>query len=154
MKLLMGMAAIFGLVAQTTFADVDCKPIHAVQHDVLVTEGCLSPVGFCAEGTVMGNHGLDGASFFSALAFDPIPDDPRGRQVVPGISTYTTDEGTLTISDVSVLDSVRGTFAGIGKIIKGTGRFAGASGDIFTFGRVLLDGVSFTTDVAGELCLQ
>jgi len=152
-KFLMVIAAIFCLAVQPAVADGDCKTIHAVQHDVLVTEGCPSPVGFCAAGTVRGDHGLQGTSFFSALAFDPIPHDPLARQVVPGISTYTTDRGILTISDVSVLDSTRGTFAGTGRITAGTGRFAGASGDIFTFGRVLPDGVSFTTDVAGELCL-
>ena len=135
------------------FADTQCKPILAVQRDVLVTDGCSSPVGFCAAGTFKGNHGFRGAFFFSAVSFDPILSDPLGRLVVPGISTYTTDDGVLTISDVSVFDTARGTFAGVGRITQGTGSFAGATGDIFTTGRVQADGVSFITDTTGEICL-
>ncbi len=153
MKLLTVAAALVSWVAQTAFADADCKPVFARQQDGLVTDGCPSPVGFCAGGTIRGNQGLHGTSFFSALGVHPIPDDPLTRQAVPGISTYTTDEGVLTISDVSVFDVVRGTFAGVVQIAEGTGRFAGASGDIFTFGRVTPDGTSFRTTVTGELCV-
>lgn len=135
------------------FADADCKPVIAVQRDTLITTDCPSPVGFCAGGTIAGNHGLRGTTLFSAVSFDPIPNDPLGRLAVPGTSTFTTDDGVLTINDVSVFDLVRGTFAGVGRVVGGTGRFAGASGDIFTSGRVGPDGVSFTTDTTGQLCL-
>ena len=144
---------LMAIMAPSGIAQTECKPIKAVQRDVLISSGCTSPVGFCASGTIDGNHGLRGTSFFSALAFDPIPNDPLGRLAVPGISTYTTDDGTITINDVSVFDVARGTFAGVGRIVGGTGRFAGATGDIFTTGRVLADGSSFITNVTGELCL-
>ncbi|HEX6625428.1 MAG TPA: hypothetical protein VF064_17065 [Pyrinomonadaceae bacterium] len=130
-----------------------CVVVKAAQSDALITAGCTSPVGFCAGGTVAGNHGLRGTSSFSATSFDPIPNDPLGRVAVPGTSTYTTDAGVLTINDVSVFDTARGTFAGVGRVAGGTGRFAGATGDIFTTGRVGADGVSFVTDVSGDLCL-
>ena len=133
-------------------ASPQCKSIFAVQQDRLVTDGCTSPVAFCAAGTFTGNHGFRGNFFFSALSFDPIVSDPNGRLVVPGISTYTTSDGVLTISDVSVFDTTRGIFAGIGRITSGTGRFAGTTGEVFTTGRVSADGQSFTTDMSAEVC--
>ena len=144
---------IFLTAAPAALADPQCKPVIAVERDALVTEGCTSPIGFCAAGIVSGNHGLRGTTSYSAAAFDPIPSDTLGRLVVPGILTYTTDDGSLTINDVSVFDVSRGTFAGAGRITGGTGRYAGATGDIFTFGRVQPDGVSFANDVTGQICL-
>lgn len=146
------MFLLMAIAAQGALANPQCKTIFAVQHDKLTTEGCTSPVGFCAGGTFTGNHGFNGNFFFSALSFDPIPSDPLGRLVVPGVSIYTTDDGKLTISDVSVFDVERGIFAGVGRITEGTGRFAGATGEIFTTGRVSADGQSFTTDMTGDIC--
>lgn len=143
----------FVSAARPRAADEDCKVITGTQKQVLVTDGCTSPVGFCAVGPFKGDHGFRGTTSFSARAFDPIPDDPLGRQAVPGVSTYTTRDGDrITVDDVSVLDPVRGTFAGIGRIVGGTGRFAGATGDVFTYGHSLEDG-SFTTTFVIELCL-
>ena len=146
------MCLLILMAAPAAFASSQCKTFVAEQHDKLTTDGCTSPIGFCAGGTFKGNHGFRGNTFSSALSFDPILSDPLGRLVVPGVSTYTTDDGTLTISDVSVFDTTRGTFAGVGRITEGTGRFAGATGDIFTTGHVSPDGLSFTTDMTGEIC--
>lgn len=147
------ISALIAIFATASTAQGKCTSLDAVRRDSLFTVDCTSPVGFCASGTINGKHGLRGTSSFSALSFDPIPGDPSGRLAVPGISTYATDSGTLTISDVSVFDVERGTFAGVGRITQGTGSFAGATGDIFTLGRVLADGESFTTDVSGAICL-
>jgi hypothetical protein len=146
------MSVLIAIAAPGAYARSQCKTIFAVQHDRLVTEGCTSPIGFCAGGTFQGNHGFRGNFFFSALSFDAIVSDPLGRLVVPGVSTYTTDDGKLTISDVSVFDTARGTFAGVGRVTEGTGRFAGATGDVFTTGHVSSDGLNFTTDMTAEIC--
>ena len=106
-----------------------------------------------ARGTFRGNHGFRGTTSFSAVAFDPIPNDPLGRLAVPGESTYATKDGQITVSDVSVFDVERGTFAGIGRIVGGTGSFTGATGDVFTYGHVSEDGGRFTTTFVIELCL-
>jgi hypothetical protein len=149
------------LSAPALSASSKCKTIQAVHDDLLLPPGpgCPSPVGFCAGGdSLRGNHRFRGSFFFSAITFSPIPGDPLGRLSVPGISTYTTPDGTLTISDVSVFDPAppqgtgTGTFAGTGRITAGTGRFAGATGDIFTTGRVSEDGLSFTTEATIEIC--
>jgi hypothetical protein len=138
--------------SKTEGTESGCISIFATEQSALITNGCNSPVGFCAGGTFNGNHGFKGTSFFSAISFEAIPNDALGRQVVPGVSTYTTDEGAITISDVSVFDAARGTFSGIGRIVQGTGRFAGATGDIFTSGRLLPDG-SFINELRGDICL-
>ena len=152
MKSVMMTMALAGCLAQAVSADPSCKPIHAVQRDVLVTENCPSPIGFCAAGTITGNHGLRGTSFYSSRGFHPVPGEAPTRQVVVGTSTYTTDDGAIVVEDLSVFDTARGTFAGVAPIVEGTGRFAGATGDLLTTGRVLPDG-SLITDVTGEICL-
>jgi hypothetical protein len=143
----------FVSAARPPVADEDCKVITGTQEQVLVTDGCTSPVGFCAVGPFKGNYGFRGTTAFSATAFDPIPNDPLGRLAVPGVSIYTTRDGQITVDDVSVFDVERGTFAGIGRIVEGTGSLAGATGDVFTYGHVLEDGSSFTTTFVIELCL-
>src|SRR3954470_9656757 len=96
------LCLLIAMAAPVALANPQCKTIFAEQNDRLITDGCTSPIGFCAAGTVKGNHSFRGNFFFSALSFDPILSAPLGRLVVPGVSTYTTDDGSLTISDVSV----------------------------------------------------
>ena len=55
---------------------------------------------------------------------------------------------------MSVFDVERGTFAGVGRIVDGTGKFAGATGDVFTYGHVSEDGSSFTTTFVIELLVS
>jgi hypothetical protein len=160
------MAAVLGVAflsgAATPTAAPRCQTINAVDDSVLLPPGpdCPSPVGFCAASDrVQGNHGFRGTFFFQALAFEPIASDPAGRLAVSGISTFTTPDGTVTISDVSVFDPAApqgggtGTFSGIGRIAGGTGGFAGATGDVFTAGRTREGGTAFTTETTLQLCL-
>ena len=158
---LIGVALLSG-AAPSPAAAPQCRTITAEDDSVLVPPGpdCPSPVGFCAASDrVQGNHGFSGTFFFSALAFEPIASDPAGRLVVSGVSTFTTPDGTLTISDVSVFDPAApqgtgtGTFSGIGRITGGTGRFAGVTGDVFTAGRTREGGAAFTTNTTLEICL-
>lgn len=150
---LLGVAFLFAASAPPAAAQ--CQTINATDDSVLLPAGpdCPSPVGFCASSDrVQGNHGFRGTFFFQALAFDPIPSDPLGRLAVSGISTFTLPDGTITISDVSAFDVQAGTFAGVGRITTGTGRFAGATGDVFTAGRTDASGTAFTTETRLEIC--
>lgn len=155
------LSLVFLFSAATAMAAPHCQTINAVDDSVLIPPGpdCPSPIGFCATSDrVQGNHGFRGTFFFQALAFEPIASDPAGRLVVSGISTFTTPDGTLTISDVSVFDPAppqgtgTGTFSGVGRITGGTGRFAGATGDVFTAGRTREGGTAFTTQTTLEIC--
>jgi hypothetical protein len=127
--------------------------VTGTQENTLTAAGCTSPVGFCTQGTFKANRGFQGTSAFSALAFDPIPNDPLGRLAVSGVSTYTTGDGQITVSDVSVFDVTQGTLSSVGRIVDGTGDFAGASGDVFTYGHVTAEGNVFTTKFVIELSL-
>jgi hypothetical protein len=149
---LLGVAFLFA--ASVPPAAAQCQTINATDDSVLVPgPDCPSPVGFCASSDrVQGNHGFRGTFFFAALSFDPIPNDPMGRVAVSGISTFTLPDGTVTISDVSAFDVQVGTFAGVGRITSGTGRFAGATGDVFTAGRTHENGTAFTTETRLEIC--
>jgi hypothetical protein len=150
---LLGVAFLFAAPAPQ--AAPQCQTINAMDDSVLLPPGpdCPSPVGFCASSDrVQGNHGFRGSFFFSALAFDPIPSDPLGRLAVSGVSTFTLEDGSVTISDVSAFDVQAGTFSGVGRITSGTGRFAGAFGDVFTAGRVQPSGSAFTTETTMEIC--
>ena len=156
------LALVFSFTAATATTARQCQTINAVDDSVLIPPGpdCPSPIGFCAASDrVRGNHGFRATFFFQALAFDPIVSDPLGRLVVSGISTFTTRDGTITISDVSAFDpappqgSGTGTFTGIGRITGGTGRFAGATGDVFTSGRTRENGTAFTTETTLEICV-
>ena len=116
------------------------------------TTGCTSPIGFCAGGTFKGNHGFRETSF-QRSRFDPIVSDPLGRLVVLGISTYTTDDGVLTISDVSVFDTPRGTFRWRRANNHGNWPFNGATGNVFHY-RQSVSGqglVSLRLDSVGEI---
>jgi hypothetical protein len=148
-----GVALALGSTARRAMAAPGCKVMTGTQDESLVSDQCTSPVGFCTRGTFKGKPGFQGTTSFSALAFDPIPNDPLGRLAVPGTMTYTTSRGDITVSDVSVLDVERGTLAGIGRIVGGAGEFAAATGDVFTYGHVSTDGQSFTRTFVIELCL-
>ena len=113
-----------------------------------------APSASAPGGTFKGNHGFQGTSAFTALSFTPIPNDPLGRLAVPGESTYTTSDGQITVSDVSVFDAPGGTFAGTGRIVGGTGEFADATGDVFTYGHISADGASLTTTFVIELAVS
>ncbi|MFP5288521.1 MAG: hypothetical protein ACLGI9_22490, partial [Thermoanaerobaculia bacterium] len=117
MKSLMMTIVLAGFLARTASADPNCKPLHAVQRDVLVTENCPSPIGFCAAGTITGNHGLRGTTFYSSRGFHPVPGEDPTRQVVVGTSTFTTEDGVIVVDDLSVFETVRGTFAGVAPIV-------------------------------------
>ena len=115
--------------------------------------GCPSPVGFCTAGTVEFNRGFRGTASLSALVFDPIPGDALGRLAMPAVVTYTTDGGTITVSEASVFDVQRGTLAGVARVVSGTGRFSAATGDLFSTGVVVDNGSGIESQLTGSICL-
>jgi len=136
--------------AQTAPAE-RCRTLRIEARGIFVSgASCPSPVGLCVEGTFRG--GLRGTVFLSAEAANPVPSDPLGRQAVVGSLDFTTRDGVFTVDTVTVFDAERGTAAGSGRVVDGSGRFAGASGDHIVFGQVLPDG-SIKTTQRTTLCL-
>ena len=79
-----GVALALGSTTRRAIAAPGCKVMTGTQDESLVSDLCTSPVGFCTRGTFKGKHGFQGTTSFSALAFNPIPNDPLGRLAVPG----------------------------------------------------------------------
>lgn len=134
--------------------DGKCKKIHALIVDTQVTEGCTSPNRFCAEGTVEGNHGFNGTTYFRMDGAVRGPATAPGSLATSGILTYTTDRGTLTVreSGLSGFVTAEGSFfTAFQQVLEGTDDYLGATGHLWVLGENL--GTHFEADVTGVLCL-
>jgi hypothetical protein len=95
------------------------------------------------QGTI-DNGLLRGTTSFAAQFIDA-----KGDYV--GTTTIVTDHGTLTLADVGVLNA-DGSFTDHATVTGGTGRFAGATGELVFQGHELADGVHFLDDsITGEV---
>ena len=69
------LAIVIGCATLVTPAGADnCKNIKALIVDSSAPNGCTSPYGFCAAGTVHGNHDLNGTTYF---VLDGVSSPPR-----------------------------------------------------------------------------
>jgi hypothetical protein len=131
----------------------ECKKIHATIVDSQVTQGCTSPNNFCAEGSVKGNHGLNGTTYFVMDGAVRGPATAPGSLATSGILIYTTDRGTLTVreSGLSGLsESGQEYFTAFQEVLEGTGRYEGATGHLWVLGEVREN--YFESEVRGLLC--
>lgn len=131
----------------------DCKKIHATIVDIQVTQGCTSPNRFCAEGSVKGNHGLNGTTYFVMDGAVRGPATAPGSLATSGILVYTTDRGTLTVreSGLSGLrESGQGYFTAFQQVLEGTGEYEGATGHLWVLGEARA--TEFEAEVSGVLC--
>ena len=158
---------LFSLVGNTSTADSQqagsddsqqsgrCKQIRAIIVDSSAPAGCTSPFNFCAAGTVEGNHGLNGTTYFVLDGAVAGPSTAPGFSATSGILTYTTPHGTLTVRETGVSKLVgrpsNGFLTAVQEIISGTGRFEGATGLLYLDGKDVNS--VFTSHITGELCL-
>lgn len=143
---------LIAFVASPTLAS-ECKKIHATIIDAQVTEGCTSPNNFCAAGTVKGNHGLNGTTYFVMDGAVRGPATAPGSVATSGILTFTTRRGTLTVreSGLSGLnESDAGYFTAFQEVLEGTGAYEGATGHMWVLGQVVENG--FDSEVRGVIC--
>lgn len=150
-----GSLSLLTIVSFTspTLAD-ECKKIHGTIVDVQVIEGCTSPNKFCAEGTVTGNHGLNGTTYFVMDGAVRGPATLPGSLATSGVLVYTTDGGTLTVreSGLSGLrESDQGYFTAFQQVLEGTGEYEGATGHLWVLGQAFPD--RFEAGIRGEICL-
>jgi hypothetical protein len=108
----------------------------------------LNPVtGQATTHGAIDNGLLRGTTSFAAQFIDA-----KGDYV--GTTTIVTSQGTLTLADVGVLNA-DGTFTDHALVTGGTGRFAGATGELVFQGHELADGVHFLDDsITGEVCID
>jgi hypothetical protein len=134
-------AALVGAAALPAVATA-CKTVRTTIDTSLT--GPTSTEGTIESGILKGTTAFSGA--FTA-AVEPT------TLGYTGTLTITTDQGTLTISDVGVLDLANNAFAEIDRVTGGTGRFAGATGTLFVSGPFDPVAGSFEGAITGEVCL-
>jgi hypothetical protein len=132
-----------------------CKAVHADVQETVTTENCMSPVPFCTRGTIDGNHGLEGTTFFSLDGGAATPPTSPGIRSYSGVFTITTELGELVLRETGVTyprpgNPEGGVLSSIIEVKSGTGRYEGASGIMFFHGRSLNG--TFDVKLTGTLC--
>jgi hypothetical protein len=134
----------------------ECHQVRAQIVDSQTSDGCSSPNAFCAAGTVVGNRGLNGTTYFTMDGAVRGPASAPGFLATSGILVYTTHRGTLTVRETGVSkaapDASSGLVSAVQEVISGTGKYAGATGHLYVASEAA-DG-EFFAEVTGELCLQ
>jgi hypothetical protein len=147
-SLLAAIAAAPALYAQ-------CKKVNALIIDSSAPNGCTSPFNFCAAGTVEGNRGLNGTTYFVLDGVAAGPATAPGFNSTSGILVYTTHEGTLTVRETGIAKFTghpsNGYGAAIEEVISGTGRFEGATGTLHVRQKDVNS--VFYSSITGQLCL-
>lgn len=141
--------------------DTDCFEVFANIDARVTTTDCTSPVGLCTAGTLAGFPG--GTTRFTALGLGGAPvgeasivtpaAEPGSTWSYRGNLVYTTPLGEIHLEDVGVLDTVRHTYSEMQRVVGGTGHFADASGDLFSYGHTTPAGDGFMGPVRGSVCV-
>jgi hypothetical protein len=162
------VSMLFGVVATPASASHHegpaCFPVRGRITTELTADDCSSPVGLCTNGYLRSTFGLlSGRTHFEAggLGGDPVgessivtpPAEPGTTWAYSGVLTVHTRVGTITFSDVGVLDSAQGLFTEIDRPTSGTQALRGVTGALFVSGHTTPDGNGFDGDITGELCL-
>ena len=110
---------------------------------------------FCTEGTIDGNHGLEGTTFFSVEGGAATPPGSPGIRSYTGVFTITTEHGELILRETGITyprpgNPEGGVLSSIIEVKSGAGRYEGATGIMFFHGRSL-NGV-FDVELIGTLC--
>ena len=120
-----------------------------------------SPVGLCAPATARGGL-LKGEKNFVFQGLAPAaglaPLEPATVLSYSGPVVYHTHYGELHLSAIGVLDQGRLVFSEVQRVLGGTGRFVGATGNLFVSGDSSgpepSGAVPFESRITGEVCLS
>lgn len=131
---------------QSTATVNECRRVKGSLSDV------SNPTG--TTGTITNGGILNGTTqlvFTSGVFSTP---DPNTFSYTDDF-TITTNQGQLKTSNVGIFDAGTGLFSEIGRINPNTstGRFAGATGVLFTSGKTTDGGATFQSRITGEICL-
>lgn len=135
-----------------------CKRLNARLMTVAVTDGCLSPVNFCAEGLITGDGLIQGRTFATVLGliesvgFPGI--EPATTMGYVGDRLIETRNGNLNLRFTGVFDTARGEFSELERVLVagGTGEFEGATGTVYLTGRSNAEGNAFVGRITGKIC--
>jgi hypothetical protein len=73
---------------------------------------------------------------------------------IAGMVTFTTHQGSLTVSVVGTFNVATGDFSASGPVTGATGKLAGATGELSLEGLENLADGTFLEDVTGEICVD
>jgi hypothetical protein len=73
---------------------------------------------------------------------------------IAGTVTFTTNQGSLTVTVAGTFDVATGEFSASGPVTDATGKLAGATGSPLLEGVQNLSDGSFVEDVTGEICVD
>lgn len=153
---------VAGVVLSSSAQADDCTRIRANIDTTIDAASCTSPVGLCAAGEITRNGLLSGTTYFTgeglgggAVGEESIvspPIVPDTTWTYAGTLVITTCDGTLTLEDVGVYDTVGRPYSEYQTVVDGTGVFAGASGTLFSYGWAKEDGSGFRGRLRGKIC--
>ncbi|HEU5135785.1 MAG TPA: hypothetical protein VFU13_11620 [Steroidobacteraceae bacterium] len=159
-RLSTAFTSLFGVLLCAASANASaeamrCKAVRADVQEVVTSENCTSPLNFCTRGTIDGNHGLDGTTFFSVEGGAATPPTSPGIRSYSGVFTITTELGQLFLRETGVTyprpgNPEGGVLSSIIEVTSGTGRYEGATGIMFFHGRSLNG--TFDVEMTGTLC--
>jgi len=116
-----------------------------------------SPGGLCSDGDIRRGI-LKGTKFAVYTNSGPsagLPaTEPPEVLSYNAEATFTTRRGELHLNQLGVSDPFRQVYTELNRVVGGTGRFEGASGDLFISGNLYDEGSRFDGLVTGTLCLQ
>ena len=145
-----------GLLTGRVRANNSCPPVHGTINSALTTQNCTSPVGLCTVGTITGAGQLDGSTTFVALAVAPsagLSNEPSANLSYSGQLTIVTNNGTLVVNDLGVLDAAHAAFTEMERPASGTGRFENPGNAVFFIsGSIVDNGEGFQGNLSGSLC--
>ena len=131
-----------------------CRRVNARLATVVFMDGCLSPIGVCAEGVIARDRLIRGRTDVTMLSLQPIDVsyEPPTTLSFVGDRLIETRRGNLNLRITGSLDTARGEFAELMRVESGTGRFENATGTLYLTGTSNAEGTEFFGDVTGRVC--
>ena len=134
-----------------------CNSIDSPLSSNLFIDGCASPVGFCTRGTVAAGKLAGTFEFTAVTSVQPDPNTPV--MFYTGVVVYTTQKGTLSVTDSGVFNATNGAFVETQQVVDGTQAFGRSDGRLTSQGDGIFANVAgstqlvgFSGSVAGRIC--
>lgn len=148
------LALLTASVASKPMLAEHCNSVRAQIVDRSVPEGCTGPMKVCVAGTVKGNRGLNGTTYFVLDGVAAAPAVAAGFKSSTGTLVYTTRDGTLTVRETGIGKlsgrPSNGYGSAVQEVISGTGKFGGLTGILYITQKDVNG--TFFSDVTGQLC--
>jgi hypothetical protein len=136
-----------------------CHDIDADFTSQLTAEGCTSPLGLCASGSIKHDALIKGPMFVTINDAAPnagMPaSEPASVLSVSGERTLTPLRGgtlTLHVVGIGIFGASLEMYDELNLITGGTGRFAGATGTLHVAGRAT-SASTFEGEMTGKVCM-